>query len=114
MEMYGVIACDSQYFKSLDPESKKRNRTKLSCIGFIDPYSDFGVNDPFTGDDDILPAVSYPDIVNYLLFTPSAYTSEDMKSYKSLQAYNQVVEGWVRNVLTMEINNLRVVKGQVS
>ena len=56
---------------------------------------------------------AYPDIVNYLLFTPSAYTSEDMKSYKSLQAYNQVVEGWVRNVMTMETINLRVVKGQV-
>lgn len=61
----------------------------------------------------MLPAVSCPDIVNYLLFTPSPYTLEDMKSYKSLQAYNQVVEGWVHNVVTMETNNLRVVKGQV-
>ena len=28
----------------------------------MDPYFDFAVNDPFTGDDDLHPAVSYPDI----------------------------------------------------
>ena len=48
-----------------------RNRRKdielsFLCVDFVDPYSDFGVNDPFTGDDDNCftpPAVSYPDIV---------------------------------------------------
>ena len=39
MAIYGVTA---KYFKSLDPESKKNYRTKLSCIFFVDPYSQFG------------------------------------------------------------------------
>ena len=55
-----MTACDSEYFKSLDSESKKRYLIKLSLIDFMDPYSDFGVNDPFTGDaDDILPVSGY-------------------------------------------------------
>ncbi|KAL3885168.1 hypothetical protein ACJMK2_025263 [Sinanodonta woodiana] len=39
----------------------------------------------------LLPSVTYPDIVNYLVFSPSPYSSEDLKSYKGLDAYNQFV-----------------------
>ena len=39
MAICGVTA---KYFKSLDLESKKRYRTKLSYIRFVDPNSQFG------------------------------------------------------------------------
>ena len=44
------------------------------------------------------PSISYPDIVNYFVFRPSPYSADDMKAYKSLEAYNQVIEGWIRDV----------------
>jgi len=63
-------------------------------IGGCDPYE---ANFAWAKNVDIFPLVTYPDIVNYLLFTPSAYSADDLKSYKSLEAYNQFVCGWVRD-----------------
>ena len=43
--------------------------------------------------------VTYPDIVNYLyLCNPSPFTLDDMRAYKSLEAYNQFVCGWVKEL----------------
>jgi hypothetical protein len=52
--------------------------------------------------------------VNYLLYTPSKYTTEDFKAYKGLDAYNQLVCGWVREVSTTEINGVNVIIAKVS
>ena len=43
----------------------------------------------------------YADIYNYLNLTPSLYTHEQIKSYKSLEAYNQFVNGWVSDVVVI-------------
>ena len=36
----------------------------------------------------LLPDISWADICNYLVNTPSAYTHENLKAYKSLEAFN--------------------------
>ena len=41
----------------------------------------------------------YGDVYNYLILTPSLYTHEQLKTYKSLEAFNQVVNGWVSDVI---------------
>ena len=68
-------------------------------------------------DEDVtcFPDVTYPDIVtsNYLLFAPSPYSKDDLKAYKSLDAYNQFVCGWVRGVACYCQNNQCVVKAKV-
>ena len=61
-----------------------------------------------------LPNVTYMDIVNYLIFTPSPYTAKDLTAYKSLEAYNQFTNGWVSNVLVKEFNTNILVKAKVS
>ena len=43
-------------------------------------------------------SISYPDIVNYLVFRPSTYSADDMKAYKSFETYNHIIEGWVKDV----------------
>lgn len=82
------------YKDGLTIEERKRYEAKLMIIGGCDPYE---ANFAWTKNVDIFPSVTYPDIVNYLLFTPSAYSADDLKSYKSLEAYNQFVCGWVRD-----------------
>ena len=87
----------SSYFQSLDPPTQKRYREKIELLGQVDPY-DIQEYD-LAEDAESLPEVTYLDIVNYFLFTPGPYTSEDMKAYNlNIKAYNHVLNGWVRDV----------------
>ena len=75
---------------------EKKIGRKISKIDFIDPYDakkmefDYGTS--------LLSKVSYQDIVNYLLFVPSAFTAEELKCYKSMDAYNYYVSGLVKEI----------------
>ena len=89
----------------MDPPTQKRYREKIELLGQVDPYD--------IQECDCLPEVTYPDIVNYFKFTPSPYTSEDMKAYKSLEAYNQVLNGWVRDVRNFSKEDYILVIGKV-
>ena len=85
----------SSYFDTLDADSKKRYVVKIGIIGGQDPYK--LESSDVSADPKTLPSVNYPDIVNYLVYSPSPYTLEDLKCYKGLEAYNQFVNGWVRD-----------------
>ena len=43
-----------------------------------------------------LPEVSWEDMTHYLIETPSIYTKENLKAYKSLDAYDYFVCGHVQ------------------
>ncbi|XP_035998275.1 uncharacterized protein LOC118564393 isoform X2 [Fundulus heteroclitus] len=45
-----------------------------------------------------LPTVEAVDITNYLVLQTSFYTKQQMKAYKSMEAYNFFVCGWVHNL----------------
>ena len=47
----------------------------------------------------IYPEVTYPDIYNYLISTPSPYTGDQMKAHKGLEAYIYFKDGWVRSLM---------------
>ena len=101
------------YYKSfLDPPSQKRYNEKTELIGNKDPYT-LSENE-FSVDFENFLSISYHDIVNYLVFRPSSYSADDMKVYKSLEAYNQVIEGWVKDVkVNLNENGLTAVKAKV-
>lgn len=101
-----------KYRDSLDQTERERYDGKLKLIEGADPYE--MPASVLSEDVNILPKVTYPDIVNYLVFSPSPYTSDDLKSYKGLDAYNQFVCGWVRDKSTRMINNKCLVKAKVS
>lgn len=76
--------------------------------------------DPFTLNTDILnysidgvPPVTNMDIISYLVLSHSFYTSEQMKAYKSLQAYKYFESGFVLKVGTTVVNNVFVLVGKV-
>ena len=60
-----------------------------------------------------MPLVSYPDIVNYLLFAPSPYTAEELKCYKAMEAYNFFICGFVKEIGVKVYGNICLVLGRV-
>ena len=104
--------CLNHFYSTLDPPSQKRYNEKTELIENKDP--DTLSENEFSVDFDNFPSISYSDIVNYLVFRRSPYSADKMKAYKSLEAYNQVIEGWVRDVkVNLNENGLTLVKGKV-
>ena len=102
----------SDYYASLDNTSKARYREKVSLCGF-DPY--YIKKADFSEDLALLPKIEYPDIVNYLVLQTSWATNSQMKAYKSTEAYNFFVSGWVNTLLMKKVGDEKVlVYGRVS
>ncbi|KAL3842877.1 hypothetical protein ACJMK2_020852 [Sinanodonta woodiana] len=85
----GKIRKTKMQYKKLVLEIYEAN---LSLIVGIDPNVQF------------LPEITYIDILNYLINTKIAYISDDLKSYKLFEAYNQFVNRWVEDVLAVEVS----------
>ena len=84
------------YRNSLIAENRQMYDEKLKIIAGIDPYS-VSANF-FSQSMTEWPAIEFPDIANYLLFSTSEFTKEQVKAYKSLQSYQYFVAGWVRSI----------------
>ncbi len=68
------------YHESLKGKSKERYEQRIGLVNGLDPYKipnkEQGANIKE------YPSVTYPDIVNYLIFTPIHYTADDLLNYK--------------------------------
>lgn len=95
----------SDYYDKLEGPEKERYREKVQLCGF-DPYS--LKKSDFEENVELFPELEYPDIVNYLVLQTSWLTSKQMKAYKSLDAYNFFVSGWVNGVLAKELEGDKV------
>ena len=90
----------SEYYAGLTGSVKTRYCEKVFKCGF-DPYmlkkSECGEN--------LMdyPSVEYPDIVNYLVLQTSWITGQQMRAYKSMDAYNFFVSGWVNTTFTKPV-----------
>ena len=98
----------NSYFESLD---HVKDIWKKYVIGGLDPYAI--KSEKFDCNIESFPAVTYPDIVNYLILGGSSFTANQLKAYKSLEAHNQVIEGWVRDVKVYLYEDKRLVIGNV-
>jgi hypothetical protein len=97
----------SEYYSNLSGPVA-RYTEKVHFCGF-DPYS--LKKSEYSEDSTHLPAVEYPDkiIVNYLVLQTSWATKKQMKTYKSMDAYNFFISGWVNNLLTKQVENDKAV-----
>ena len=102
-----------KYRETLDKQSSARYDEKLKLIAEMDPYEISKCD--MSGDLKCLPAITYIDILNYLVNKQSAFTMDQLKAYKSLESYNQFVCGWVKDVNSKEFPNDNIlVTGRVS
>ena len=91
----------SQYFNELSDVDKNYYKSKLTLANektLPDPYSLPETEWVDLENVEKIPDVDYPVIYTYLIDTPSVYTREAMKVYKSLDAYNFFVSGHVQDV----------------
>ena len=80
----------SKYATSLESHVKQRYLQKIEKIG-VDP-----VNIPDEElDPECLPPIEQSDLFSFLVLETNYYTNDQFKNYKSLEAYNQVVSGFV-------------------
>lgn len=86
------------YRDKLSKDARDRYLEKLSSINNIDPYDLTGKS--WSADPMLLPPTSYLDITNYLIHGISAYTYEQFRNYKSLEAHGHFTNGWVQDLLT--------------
>ena len=99
----------SKYFTSIQNDTdRRRYEEKLVLLGCgEDPYFPLEQKGRVRSSECVewidWPSVSYADIYNYLINTPSEYTHEMLKAYKSMDGYNFFVNGWVSNVVVTQI-----------
>ena len=78
----------SEFYKQLDDAGKARYRIKLQLIGsnqdiYLLPSNDWSSS----SNAELWHTVDFPDIYVYLINSPSLYTKESLKAYKSTEAW---------------------------
>ncbi|VEN63948.1 unnamed protein product, partial [Callosobruchus maculatus] len=102
----------SEYYPSLSGDIKLRYDEKMKLTDGVDPYA-LRI-DELSEDVSFLPAVKIVDLVNYLVLTHCFYTGQQMKPYKSLQAFKYYEAGYVQQTMAKMMNtNCYVVMGKV-
>lgn len=97
----------SEYAESLE-SWKERCLQKISVIG-VDPASIPA--EKFRPK--CLPPVEGSDLLSYLVLETSFYTKKQFKAFKSLEAFNQMVSGFVTSVVGKVIAGKYVVRARV-
>ena len=89
--------------KGLAVDIQERYKIKIAQCEGTDPYT---VKKAICRNKiDNYPAVLFLDICNYLVLQTSFYTTKQMKAYKSMEAYNNFISGWVKEIGTKRLQN---------
>ena len=100
--------------KGLAIDIQERYKIKIAQCEGTDSYTVKKSDLSYEIDD--YPTMSFPDICNYLVLQTSLfYTTKQMKAYKSMEAYNYFISGWVKEIGTKRLqNNSALLIGRVS
>ena len=82
----------------------------MNVIGGIDPFQTGNIGKL----DDRLPDIEASDIVSYLVLQTSFMIAKQFKARKGLEAYNQFVSGWVKDVCNRKICGKYLISARVS
>ncbi|KAH7968715.1 hypothetical protein HPB52_010796 [Rhipicephalus sanguineus] len=98
----------SSYYSDLIGSARIRYEEKVQMCDGIDPYT-LRPHADTTTDVNTLPEVTHGDIVNYLVYSSSFATLQEMKAFKSLEAHNYFTSGWVKSLSTKRLQEGKVV-----
>lgn len=101
----------SPYAAGLSKDAKTRYIEKLSLLNGVDTFLGTIPGTEITSD---LPPVDVTDLLSYLVLKTSFISMSQFKARKSLEAYNQFVCGWVKDVVTRKIAGRYLTCGRVS
>ena len=104
----------SKYYEEMVRDAKPRYEEKIRMIGLVDPYCHlegkancFNSSRFSTVEWYEWPEVTYADVFNYLINMTSYCTFEQLKAYRSMEAFNFLINGWVTNILVVSCNASR-------
>ena len=100
-EIASSRSSSTSYAGSLGQLECAAYRDKLALIEGLDPYT--VSSDAIARDVEALPRITHHDIFNFLLFSPSRFSIDDMKDCENLEAYNTFFRGWVREVGVVKV-----------
>ena len=98
----------SDYASKLSGPAKSRYLEKIRAVDHYDPY--LGVP---RGAQAVLPPVDACDLVSYLVLETSFVTAQQFKARKGMEAYNQFVSGWIKEVKSFSLSGKHVTLGRV-
>ena len=98
----------SNYAEKLEGKVKQRYLEKISEVG-VDPL----LIPDHKLDPECLPPIEASDLLSYLVLDTSYYTNEQFKAFKSLQAYNQMVSGFICSIQGTVLQKKHVVVAKV-
>ncbi len=108
------ISILSEYAEGLTDHARRRYEAKINCI---DPFLLFDKQNANLAVPGSFPQVEASDIVSYLVLQTNFISSKQFRAHKSLDAYNQFVNGLVKDVKAWTIvghSEIAVVTGKVS
>ena len=98
----------SNYAEKLEGKVKQRYLEKISEVG-VDPL----LIPDHKLDPECLPPIEASDLLSYLALDTSYYTNKQFKAFKSLQAYNQMVSGFICSIQGTVLQKKHVVVAKV-
>ena len=105
----------SPYARKLNVEAEKRYLAKLSLICCVDPFWLISHSANLSSaTPQCFPPVEASDIISYLVLQNSFLTTKQFKAHKSLEAYNHIICGWVKDECAWSLDGKIVVTGRMS
>ena len=110
MDTVPIMQRLSTYAENLPNDAKARYREKLEVIDGNDPFLSGRIGELV----DRLPDVDSLDLVSYLVLQTSFISAKQFKARKGLEAYNQFVCGWVKDVCCRHVCGKYLITSRVS
>ena len=102
----------SAYFLTLTGDVRNRYLEKISVINHFEPYTLWNTDKLIDITD--MPEITSMDLVNYFILKKSYYSGDQLKAFKSLDAFKNFEAGFVLKIVCTQIQNHYIVLSLVS